>query len=269
MKPLLKWAGGKRWLLPILKDLWAPHAAKRLVEPFTGGMAVALGLNPDTAVLNDANVHLINLYQQVKKGLHITQALKNNSDFYYEQRETFNELIRLKKFKNKQAASIFYYLIRTGFNGLCRFNNKGEFNVPFGQHKTIRYKTGFLEYKTPFKKWDLQSGDFEALKLKTNDFLYVDPPYDVEFTKYNRIDFKWQDQERLAEWLLGHKGPIVASNQATDRILELYQDLKFNVFVLPAPRTISCNGDRKPALEILALRGFEAKILKKLASKLK
>ena len=106
-------------------------------------------------------------------------------------------------------------------------------------------------------------GDFEDLQLQENDFLYADPPYDVEFTKYNTIDFVWEDQRRLANWLAKHDGPVIASNQATLRVIKLYKDLKFTVFKLPAPRSISCTGDREPALEILALKGFEKNKIKR------
>lgn len=266
MKPLLKWAGGKRWLLPILQSLWQawnPHHEHRLVEPFAGGLAIALGLNPKAAVLNDANVHLINFYQQVKKGLTFDYPLKNNAQFYYEMRDTFNTLRREKKHRSKEAACIFYYLIRTGYNGLCRFNNSGEFNVPFGQHKSIRYKTNFLDDREILKKWQLRHGDFQKIILKDTDFLYADPPYDVEFTKYNVNDFVWEDQIRLAHWLVKHQGPVIASNQATPRIIELYKDLKFTVFTLTAPRSIACTGDRTPALEILAVKNIEKRMLKK------
>jgi DNA adenine methylase len=254
LKPLLKWAGGKRWLLPVLQEVWAPYNQCKLVEPFAGGLAVALGLAPKAATLNDANEHLINFYRQVAKGLEIDLQLKNKSEYYYQMREHFNALIHAKEHKSKEAAAIFYYLIRTGFNGLCRFNSSGEFNVPFGQHSKINYKTDFFDYKPVLKQWQLSNVDFEELKIKGDEFIYADPPYDVEFTRYIAKDFVWDDQVRLAQWLAKHKGPVVASNQATPRILELYKDLKFKVMTLPAPRMISCNGDRRPALEMLALK---------------
>ena len=260
----MKWTGGKRWLLPILQEVWAAHSERTLVEPFTGGMAVALGLQPTKARLNDANEHLINFYRQVSKGLELTFELKNKADFYYAMRDHFNDLIRNNKHKTKDAASIFYFLIRTGFNGLCRFNSNGEFNVPFGQHVSIRYKEDFLEYKPILKQWQLTHGDFAKLKLAGDEFIYADPPYDVEFTRYNAEDFTWKDQLRLAEWLAQHSGPVIASNQATPRILELYKDLKFKVYTLPAPRMISCNGDRRPALEILAFKSFTVTQLRKI-----
>ena len=263
LKPLLKWAGGKRWLVPLLQEVWQPYKHKKLVEPFTGGMAVALGLKPETALLNDANAQLINFYRQVSKGLKINLEFKNDSEFYYTMRSKFNSLIQNNKSHTKEAAAIFYYLIRTGFNGLCRFNSSGGFNVPFGQHNSIRYKTDFLDYKPVLSNWELMNIDFADLKLQGDEFVYADPPYDVEFTRYNAKDFVWEDQLRLAEWLAKHKGPVLASNQATKRILELYKDLKFNVVTLPAPRMISCNGDRKPAMEILAFKGVAAKLMNK------
>lgn len=264
MKPLLKWAGGKRWLLPLLQEIWQPYTDSKLIEPFAGGLAVALGLNPNNAVLNDANAHLINFYQQVRKGLVVTPLLQNKSEFYYAARARFNELIASKQHKTTEAAILFYYLVRTGFNGLCRFNSSGEFNVPFGQHATIKYKSDFLEYQSILKQWQFKNGDFDKLKLVGDEFLYADPPYDVEFTRYSVNDFLWQDQERLAQWLALHAGPVVASNQATPRIKELYQDLKFKVYLLPAPRKISCNGDRTPAIEILAVKNMARSVTTKM-----
>ena len=88
------------------------------------------------------------------------------------------------------------------------------------------------------------------------DFIYADPPYDVEFTQYYQNNFNWKDQERLAIWLSNHSGPLLASNQATPRILALYRDLGFTVYTLPAPRSISCDGNRKPATEMLACKGL-------------
>jgi len=93
--------------------------------------------------------------------------------------------------------------------------------------------------------------------LRADDFVYADPPYDVEFTRYAKEDFGWDDQVRLARWLGRHRGPVVLSNQATPWIVELYTELGFALRFLDAPRMISCNGDRPPAREVLALKGFE------------
>jgi DNA adenine methylase len=256
LKPLLKWAGGKRWLLPRLQELWQPNEGVRLVEPFMGSLSVALGLQPDLALLNDANVHLVNLYHHLQHGLSVTIEMKNDREFYYEMRSRFNQLTSEGKSLTSEAAQIFYYLNRTAFNGLCRFNNSGGFNVPFGRYKTINYLTDFSAYQIPLQAWEIRCGDFEQLELKPDDFIYADPPYDVQFTKYSQDDFTWDDQIRLTQWLAQHPGKVVLSNQATDRIVDLYEQHGFTIGIVDAPRRISCNGDRQPAKEVIASKGF-------------
>lgn len=256
LKPPLKWAGGKRWLVPKLQELWQPYSDRRLVEPFVGGMAVALGLQPQQALLNDTNEHLINFYQWLQRGLLITRELRNDSELYYRSREEFNHLVDAGRNDSREAAELFYYLNRTGFNGLCRFNRRNHFNVPFGRYKTINYVTDFSDYRPMLESWVIQQGDFETITTDGAEFIYADPPYDVEFTSYSAGGFDWSEQVRLAEWLSTFQGPVVASNQATDRICNLYQKLGFIVEKLPAPRRISCNGDRTPAMEMLATKGL-------------
>ncbi len=127
--------------------------------------------------------------------------------------------------------------------------------MPFGRYKTIYYTSDFLQYKPVLSDWEFTNGDFSVLSITPEDFLYADPPYDVEFTTYSPGGFSWDDQVRLAEWLAAHKGAVVASNQATDRILALYANHGFDIQILDAPRMISCTGDRTPAKEMLATRG--------------
>lgn len=253
-RPPLKWAGGKRWQVKHLIDVWRAHDHRRLVEPFCGGLAVTLGLLPDGALLNDINPHLINFYYWLKRGFVITLPMANLETRYYTYRTRFNTLVAAGKAYTSEAAALFYYLNRTGYNGLCRFNSKGGFNVPFGKHKTINYRTEFLDYKTFFAKWYFANTDFDALQLRKDDFIYADPPYDVEFTQYSKGGFGWDEQLRAAEWLSKHKGPVILSNQATDRIVALYRSLNFTLKFFDAPRRISCNGNRTPALEVLAFR---------------
>ncbi|NJR64699.1 MAG: Dam family site-specific DNA-(adenine-N6)-methyltransferase [Leptolyngbyaceae cyanobacterium CRU_2_3] len=259
LNPPLKWAGGKRWLVPILREIWKHYSHYRLVEPFVGGMAVALGLQPHKALLNDLNAHLINFYCWLQKGLCIDIQLENSSCYYYLCRQQFNEFILTGKAQSREAANLFYFMNRTGYNGLCRFNSKDQFNVPFGRYKTINYVKNFSHYTPILEKWYFSSVDFVKLQLQPTDLIYADPPYDVQFTKYSANDFKWEDQIRLAEWLACHPGPVIASNQATERIVQLYESLGFSITLLDAPRRISCTGDRKPAKEVLALKGIPLK----------
>ena len=254
LTPPLKWAGGKRWLIPQLKKILQKQSYLTLVEPFCGGLAVALGLGPEKAILNDINPHLINFYKWLQKGFSFHDTMENDESFYYAHRDLFNALILSKKYNTKEAAKLFYYLNRTGFNGLCRFNQKGGFNVPFGRYKKINYQYNFIAYQKVLQHWDFYCKDFEKLAIPDpeNSLIYADPPYDVEFREYSAGGFSWEDQERLAEWLKNQNVPAIASNQATKRIKELYQDHGFKIKLLEAPRRISCTGDRTPAMEILA-----------------
>jgi DNA adenine methylase len=192
----------------------------------------------------------------LKAGLEVTIATENDSELFYQHRIRFNELIASGQQETPEAAQLFYYLNRTGFNGLCRFNKSGFFNVPFGRYKTINYRENFLEFQPLFANWAFQWGDFEKLKTRPDDFIYADPPYDVPFTQYSAGGFDWDDQVRLAEWLRKHPGPVVLSNQLTPRIEELYSDLGYTLTSLDAPRRISCTGDRTPAQEVLATRNL-------------
>ncbi len=258
LKPPLKWAGGKRWLVPRLKTLWGGFTRRRLVEPFCGGLAITLGLNPRRALLNDVNPHLFNFYQHLRRGLVAKIPMKNESDLYYQHRAEFNRLaVTRRGSASHKAAELFYYLNRTGFNGLCRFNQSGRFNVPFGRYGTIRYTTDFRPYVEPLSRWTFTGDDFESIVVSPKDFIYADPPYDVQFREYASDGFDWDAQERLAAWLARHPGPVVASNQATDRIVELYRSLGYKVEFLDGPRKISRTGDRSPAQEILATRNIE------------
>jgi DNA adenine methylase len=254
LKPPLKWAGGKRWLVSHLKPLWEANAHRRYVEPFCGGLAVVLGLQPQQALLNDVNPHLINFYRHVQNGLRMHIDMRNDEEFFYRQRERFNELIRKGKAQTKEGAQLFYYLNRTCFNGLCRFNKGGDFNVPFGTYNTINYATDFAPYAEVFRQWTFSNEDVAALGFERGDFVYADPPYDVEFTTYSAGGFSWDDQVRTARLLAAHDGPVVISNQATARIVELYEGLGFELTYLDGPRRISCTGDRTAAREVLAMR---------------
>ena len=143
LRPPLKWAGGKRWQVPHLRPLWKGHEHRRLVEPFCGGLAVTLGLMPRRALLNDSNPHLVGFYRWLKKGLTIDLRMQNDERYYYRCRQRFNALLDRGKARTREAASLFYFLNRTGYNGLCRFNQQGEFNVPFGRYKQIGYVSDF------------------------------------------------------------------------------------------------------------------------------
>ncbi len=245
LRPLLKWAGGKRWLVPHLRPIWEKHSNRRLVEPLCGGLAVTFGLQPRNALLNDINPHLINFYQQVKSGLRVSIPMENNRKRYYQNRDRFNGLIKQDKWKTPEAAQLFYYLNHTCYNGLCRFNAAGMFNVPFGRYSQINYLKDFRPYVDALVGWRFTCQDFSRVTIENDDFVYVDPPYDVEFRQYSAGGFSWDDQVRLANWAAILGVPAVISNQATERIVELYQSLGFSLRFVEVPRFINCVGSKR------------------------
>ena len=256
VSPALKWAGGKRWLLPHLKPIFQRFSDHRLVEPFVGGMSVALGLHPGRALLADINEHLINFYTWLQKGLVIGAEMLNDEAAFYAARTRFNDLVRAGQHHSAEAAGLFYYLNRTCFNGLCRFNSRNEFNVPFGRYKKINYTFDFSPYVPVLANWTIEHHSFEQTQLEACDFLYLDPPYDTPFTQYAKENFDWSDQLKLVRWLGESVAPMVVTNQATPRILALYEDAGFTISTLLAPRRIASSGDRTPALEMLATKNI-------------
>ena len=242
--------------MPHLARFWRKESGRRLVEPFCGGLAVALGLRPERALLNDINPHLINFYRHVREGLIVDLPMANQRTAYYAHRRRFNDLLAGGEIGSAEAASLFYYLNRTGYNGLCRFNKSGEFNVPFGKFDRINYRTDFREYQPVLGPWEFTCMNFEELPIEPDDFIYADPPYDVEFTQYSKGGFAWDAQVRAAKWLANHPGPVVLANQATPRIIELYEELGFKLKFVNAPRRISRTGDRAPAREVIATRNL-------------
>ena len=257
MKPYLKYAGGKSHLAPLIKLFWEYSESKRLVEPFAGSLAVTLALDPCYALVNDNNEHVMNLHHHVQNWLVIEQKFENDESYFYQARRRFNELTKGGKSSSKEAAELYFYMNRNGFNGLSRFNKKGEFNVPFGRYKNVNYQKEFSSYSISMQDWEIECGDFEQLDIRDNDFLFVDPPYDDAFTQYGKEGFDWGDQERLVNWLNNYNCPIITTNLATYRIIELYCDNGFDVYTYSARRRISANGSRTPVMEMFAIKNIQ------------
>ncbi len=220
---------------------------------------MALGIAPKEALLNDYNWKLIAFWTAIAMDQELLSVGSNEKESYLEARSEFNRLARFWTTTNiRTIASYFYYLNRTCFNGLYRENSKGEFNVPMGSYKTINYRTRFPDVTELIKNWSFSSSDFESLgKFHKSDFLYVDPPYDDNFSDFTARGFSFADQERLAVWLSKHRhATVVVSNSNTPRIVKLYKSLGFTVSKTQAPRRISCSGDRQDATEMLATKNL-------------
>lgn len=261
-QPFLKWLGGKRELVnshirPLYKKA---TPIGRLVEPFCGSAAVALGLGVEHALLADVNPYLINLYQTIKAGSFRVAPYSNTEHDYYAARERFNALITANIWTvdaTNEASAIFYYLNRHCFNGLIRFNSKGTFNAAYGKYKKTWYENP-SNYKDVFTGWTFSNANYQKTleQVRDNDFVYIDPPYDETFTGYSKKGFDWEDQLVVAETAAKLQCPVVISNSGTTRIYKLYKRLKFKIKTVQVRRSISCDGNRSKALEIIAYKNF-------------
>ena len=255
LTPLLKWAGSKTWLAPKLKELYEPYRLNHTwVEPFCGALGATLGVMPYKALLTDSNKHLINLYRYIDSGQsnNLADRWDNTEETYYSVRAFFNRF----HLGDPMEVLAFYWLNRHCYRGLCRFNQKGEFNVPYGNYKKPKVDHDFGLYHQAFKHWDFFCLDWEeaVYGIPSQSFVYADPPYDDSYVGYQKNGFDWDDQVQLAIRLGKLKCPVVISNKATERILDLYEVNGFNTEIIEVPRRISCDGNRKPVLEMLATK---------------
>jgi DNA adenine methylase len=233
VKPFLKWPGGKRWILPHIRDLLAGHTFDTYIEPFLGGGAVFFGLRPEKAVLSDINLDLIITYRKVKESpLEILDRLKALAV----DAATYHRLREWKPTSEIDRAVRFLYLNRTAFAGMYRLNRQGRFNVPFGggqrTPEPLWNHNLLLEASAALSNAKILSDDFEAT-IRTageGDFVYCDPTYTVAhnnngFIRYNERNFSWDDQRRLARAAAqaAERGAIVlVSNGVHQEIRDLY-----------------------------------------------
>lgn len=265
-KTILKWAGSKVRIMEQLR----PHLpkTKRLVEPFAGSCAVMMNTDYEQYLIADANPDLINLYETITilPESIVIDALqffneKNNIEDFYLARAEFN--CDKQKLSRLRQASLFLYLNRHCYNGLCRYNQQGKFNVPFGQYKAPYFPKNEIDsfcnkaYLTKTKILNLEWQDTLSL-VDFGDGVYCDPPYMAErdcFTQYHTAGFTDADHEALAIALKdindSQGNPITVSNSMLAK--SLYADLGFTIHEIEAPRTIAASGCCKPAKEIIAV----------------
>lgn len=228
MKPIIKYRGGKSKEIGNFLQ-FVPKDFDRYVEPFLGGAALYFYLEPDSALINDINNRLINFYVSVRNNfetirkelasLELTystnqieyEKLKEkdtsslyienkNESLYYLLRDMFNGKIE-KKYSD---ASLYYFINKTSYSGMLRFNSKGEFNVPFGRYKNFNTKFVSKAHSELLNKAAITNTDYSEVfdKCTANDFIFLDPPYDCIFTDYGNIeqnDFTEDDHVRLAQ----------------------------------------------------------------------
>lgn len=270
-QPFLKWAGGKRQLLPEIRK-YIPKKINTYYEPFLGAGAVLFDIQPKKAVINDINTELINTYIAIRD--HVDELIndlkkhKNEKEYFYAIRD-LDRKEEFKKLSLVERASRIIYLNKTCFNGLFRVNSQGHFNVPFGKYKNpqivneivLRAVHNYLNSNDI----TILNVDFEKAveNAKKGDFIYFDPPYDPvsdtsSFTGYSLYGFDKDDQIRLRDLFveLDKRGcKVLLSNSATDFIKNLYKD--FHIEVVSANRNINANASRRGKIDEVLVMNYE------------
>lgn len=271
VRPFLKWAGGKRQLLPEILENHLPKKYNVYYEPFLGGGAIFLSLQRKKAVINDSNSELINCYKVIQESLdeliELLQQHKNEESYYYSVRK-WDRLSSYKKKTPVERASRIIYLNKTCYNGLFRVNSQGQFNVPFGRYKNPDFlNTAVLKAVSQYlnnNQITMLNGDFEQAcsKAKKGDFVYFDPPYDpvsdtASFTGYDINGFNKNEQIRLKETFddLHRRGCyVLLSNSYTEFIRDLYKDYK--QFKISAIRAINSNARKRGKIDEILVRNY-------------
>ncbi|MEM1250894.1 MAG: DNA adenine methylase [Cyanobacteria bacterium P01_H01_bin.21] len=270
LRPFLKWAGGKRQLIPELLK-YVPEFSGQYYEPFIGGGALLLTLQPEQAMISDRNAELINCYHAVKNSIDdLLQNLKqhrNEKDYFYEVRSWDRQGEFSTKTSTQRAARIIF-LNKTCYNGLFRVNSKGQFNAPFGRYKnpTIADETVLRNVSAYLNRADvtIQQMDFAAAVADAgqNDFVYFDPPYDpvsptASFTGYYRNGFARSEQQRLkavVDDLTRRNCKVLLSNAYTPFIQDLYQD--YRCVRVSASRAINSKATKRGKVDEILVMNY-------------
>jgi DNA adenine methylase len=296
-RPLLKWAGGKRQLLPALRGFY-PVAFKRYIEPFFGSGAVffdlhaAARLDGRQAWLVDDNADLIGCYRMLTSRtddvigelrLLAAEHTVRGNEFYYEVRDArFNPMRAASTAYTPELAAMLIYLNRTGFNGLFRLNRAGEFNVPVGRYVNPRIvdEAHLRQVAAALRSRGvtLTQGSFEGALLDAGkgDFIYCDPPYapvsrTACFANYTATGFRLTDQKRLQQALIGaaiRGAHVVLSNSSAPDIVELYSTTEarraqLRIERVDARRAINSRADsRGPVTELVITNVLKPRMLR-------
>lgn len=266
--PVLKWAGGKRQLIPKLKEVMPPSYGT-YYEPFFGGGALFFELQPKKAVINDFNPFLMNIYTQIRDNLDTVASLlfsldktynayktdEERTKYYYSLRDSFNECITKQKF-TEYTAALFIFLNKAGFNGLYRVNKAGLYNVPPAHRKEIHSYSyeNMLGVSKALQKTTILTGDFaDSLKgAKKNDLVFFDSPYYDTFDTYQAGGFSEEDHIRLFQTYeqLSEKGVYcILTNNDCDFIKDLYHG--YYIEEIPVKRMINCDGKNRTGKEVI------------------
>ena len=261
-RPFVKWAGGKRTLVPDIAQRM-PESFNTYWEPFLGGGAVFFSLDSRvrTAQLSDVNASLALTYQVVRNDVenliaHLEcHAEKHSKEHYYSVRK----MTELRD--SVEVAARFIYLNKTCYNGLYRVNKAGHFNVPVGRYKdpTVCDAANLRSASQVLQKATVRLADFQKAMPGDGDFLYADPPYDGTFNQYDPDGFGPDQQRRLRDTAIRWHtagAHVMISNADTPLIRGLYAHAPFVLHEVTAPRTINCKGGEREAVGELLITSY-------------
>ncbi|MDE0011571.1 MAG: Dam family site-specific DNA-(adenine-N6)-methyltransferase [Candidatus Poribacteria bacterium] len=257
INPFVKWAGGKRRLVPFISER-LPESIATYHEPFAGGGAAFFAFDDliERATLADLNAELVLTYHTIKTDVEpLIEALNRHAGNHHADSGYYNKVRKSEPAGAIEASARFLYLNRTCYNGLYRVNKSGKFNVPKGRYKNpnICDADNLRKASEVLQKATIKYGPFtRSIAPASGDFVYCDPPYDETFTNYQPAGFNKDDQvalKQMADTWAKAGARVMLSNADTPFIRDLYQS--YTVHSLTAPRDINCTGDRSRAAEVL------------------
>ena len=266
--PFVKWAGGKRQLLPQIKERM-PEKYNTYYEPFVGGGAVTFELLPENAVINDINKALVNAYRQICNepdaflkgvGKLDSEMWEDGKEYYYMLREHYNDKM-LKSEYDVELAALFVFINKHCFNGLYRVNGRGLFNVPYNNSRRKSVDEDSILAVSKFLKGvTILEGDFEAAcaNATEGDFVFIDSPYaplnPTSFESYTKEGFDMESHKRLARLFdeLTERGcHCMLTNHNTELINQLYGDKGYKIDVVSVKRMINSDATNRVGEEVI------------------
>lgn len=266
--PFVKWAGGKRQLIPQIRERM-PEQFNNYYEPFVGGGAVIFELLPENAVINDINRALINAYQMIcdhpKEFLQEVNRLdaemwEDGKEYYYSLREHYNDKLMRDEF-DVELAALFVFINKHCFNGLYRVNGKGLFNVPYNNSRRSSVdEQSIMEISGYLRNVTIISGDFEAAceGASAGDFVFIDSPYaplnPTSFESYTKEGFDIESHRRLAnlfDELTARGCYCMLTNHNTELINELYGNKGYTIDVVSVKRMINSDASNRVGEEVI------------------
>lgn len=266
--PFVKWAGGKRQLIPQIRERM-PEKYNNYYEPFVGGGAVTFELLPEKALINDINRSLVNAYRQIcnepEAFLQVihrldTEMWEDGKSYYYSLREIYNDKL-MKEEYDIELAALFVFINKHCFNGLYRVNGKGLFNVPYNNSRKASVDAEMImEISKYLKDVTILEGDFEdaCINARKGDFVFIDSPYaplnPTSFESYTKEGFDIESHKRLAKLfddLTGRGCYCMLTNHNTELIHDLYGNKGYKIDVVSVKRMINSDASNRVGEEVI------------------